>query len=129
LKYTKGFERYDEKGNELYIVLRKNLYGVPNAARAWSQERDRFIMKYFNKDHGKGEWSCHKCIMDPSIFYFTRSEFTDSKGKFYPEACAIAVIHTDDCDMIGLSSSFFSFFLFIWFKGFKMMCRSPRNSK
>ena len=105
LKYPKGFERYDEKGNELYIVLRKNLYGVPSAARAWSQERDRFLDKYFNQDHGKGEWSCHKCTMDPSMFYFTRSEFTDSIGNLYPEAGALAVIHTDDCDMIGSDES------------------------
>ena len=44
LKYPKGFERYDEYGEPLYMVCRKNLYGHPAASRNWSKTRDEFIL-------------------------------------------------------------------------------------
>ena len=48
LQYPQGYERYDDNGEPLYIVLRKNCYGIPNAGRIWSQHRDQWINEYFN---------------------------------------------------------------------------------
>ena len=95
LKYPPGFERYDADGNPLYMVCRKNLYGHPGAARAWSKTRDEFIMNNFN-DNG---WTCFKCIMDPSMFYITYSDPKNDSDVNSSEA--IVMIHTDDVDMIG----------------------------
>ena len=58
----------------------------PAAARAWAKTRDAFILKKFNK----GGWTCDRTIMDPCLFRFTKDGET-----------AFALIHTDDCDMIG----------------------------
>ena len=85
LRYPVGFRRQKD-GQETYMLLKKNLYGHPAAARAWTKTRDAFIEEEFNKDG----WRCVKCIMDPCLFRFT-------KGKEE----VMALIHTDDVDMIG----------------------------
>ena len=98
LIYPDGFKRYDENGNELYMLLQKNLYGHPAASRAWSFTRDQFILEDFNSDDEvpEGErWSCHRCIMDPCLFRITKGDEE-----------AIVLIFTDDVDMIGTSDSF-----------------------
>jgi len=89
VKYPKGFERYDENGTELYMLLVKNLYGHPQASRNWSRTRDKFILETFNKDG----WTCHRCLMDPCLFRFTKSDKT-----------AIGLIYTDDVDIISDST-------------------------
>ena len=105
LKYPKGFERYGEHGEPLYMVCRKNLYGHPAASRNWSRTRDEFILKYFNT----GEWSCHKCVMDPSMFYLTRDQLigngSDGKNAETIHSEAMMIMNTDDCDMIGSNDS------------------------
>ena len=85
LRYPIGFRRQKD-GQETYMLLRKNLYGHPAAARAWTKPRDAFIEDEYNKDGRR----CVKCITDPCLFRFT-------KGKEE----VIALIHTDDVDMIG----------------------------
>ena len=63
--YPDGFKKRDERtGEELFLVLEKNLYGMPNAARGWSKHRDAFIMKAFNE----GKWHCEQSVMDPCLF-------------------------------------------------------------
>lgn len=95
LKYPDGFKRRDENGNELYMLMKKNLYGHPAASRAWSEHRDAYIMKHFNQPGG--EWTCRQCDMDPCLFLFSRE-----RPGAEPEQ-AIALIYTDDCDVIGSS--------------------------
>jgi len=63
LNYPRGYERHDDRGDPLYIVLRKNCYGVPDAGRIWSQCRDKFLMSHFNSEG----WKCHKCTYDPCL--------------------------------------------------------------
>jgi len=87
LRYPDGFRKY-HNGEETFIVMRKNLYGHPAAARAWSKTRDEFIMRHFN-EHG---WTCHQARGDPCLFYIM-------KGDQY----AWMLIHTDDCDAVGSS--------------------------
>jgi hypothetical protein len=62
--YPEGFKRTNEDGEELYCVLEKNLYGMPNAARGWGQHRDEFIIKRFNEEG----WRCSRTLMDPCLF-------------------------------------------------------------
>ena len=70
LKCPTGFERYDpETGEELYAIMRRNLYGTPNAAINYVRTRDDFILKAFNKDG----WTCQRSVMDPSLFWLTRN--------------------------------------------------------
>ena len=87
LSYPEGYKRVDEYGNELFMVMRKNLYGHPAAARAWTKERDSQLLKHFNKNG----WTCKQAIMDPCLF-----KFTDARGKR-----AWVIVHTDDCDGAG----------------------------
>ena len=98
LKYPDGFKRYDEQGRELYMLLMSNLYGHPAASRAWSQHRDEYMLQYFNKPDGP--WTCTRCRMDPCLFRFTRC---GKNGE--PDDEAIALIYTDDCDVIGSSQA------------------------
>ena len=96
IKYPHGFERYDGDGNPLYALMTSNLYGHPAGARMWSKTRDKFIKERFNKTDDDGTvWTCHRTIMDPCLFRFTRQV----KGQKQDEA--ICLIYTDDVDCIG----------------------------
>ena len=86
LKYPIGYRRKNDKGEELYMLLKKNLYGHPAAARAWAKTRDQFLLEEFNKNG----WSCERTMMDSCVFRFTKENEE-----------VIALIHTDDVDMIG----------------------------
>jgi site-specific DNA-cytosine methylase len=87
LSYPEGYRRVNEAGEDLYMVMRKNLYGHPGAARAWTSERDEQLLKHFNEDG----WTCKQAKMDPCLFIIT-----DRRGK-----AAYLLIHTDDCDGAG----------------------------
>ena len=87
LSYPEGYRRVNNKGEDLYMIMRKNLYGHPGAARAWTRERDEQLLKHFNEDG----WTCTQSMMDPCLFIFT-----DIRGKG-----AWVLIHTDDCDGVG----------------------------
>ena len=87
LSYPEGYCRTNEQGEELYMIMRKNLYGHPAAARAWTKERDTQLLNHFNCEG----WTCKQSRMDPCLF-----TFTDQKGKR-----AWMLIHTDDCDGAG----------------------------
>ena len=121
--YPEGFRRVDENGDEVFAVLEKNLYGMPNAARGWGQCRDAFILEYFN---GPG-WRCKRCYSDPCLFVIDRwiasgkagdvnpypqadqSKKTEPEEEFnvdnLPEGVhrTWMLIHTDDCDAYGQS--------------------------
>ena len=94
----------NEHGEELFMIMRKNLYGHPGAARAWTRERDQQLLKHFNTDG----WTCTQSTMDPCLF-----KFTDQRSKL-----AIMLIHTDDCDGAGedeqILSDIFSKINLIW---------------
>lgn len=85
--YPDGFKRQDSDGNELFAVLEKNLYGMPNAARGWGQHRDEFIIRRFNQ---KG-WRCTKSNSDSCLFIIDKiqpddrwkTDFTKEKLKSY----------------------------------------------
>jgi site-specific DNA-cytosine methylase len=107
IRYPPGLKRYHpDTKEELYCILRKNLYGHPAAANAWATHRDSEILRLFNTD----QWSCHQAEMDPCLFHFVR------KGKKHgrkvtenmrlilddPEISqAWVCIHTDDLDACG----------------------------
>jgi len=87
IRYPKELRRYDESGEELYALLLKNCYGMPQADRRYTQLRNKFILTKFNE----GGWSCKKSRQDPCLFIFS-----SPKGhKSY------VIIHTDDCDGHG----------------------------
>ena len=128
LKYPKGYERYGPDGEPLYIVLRRNCYGVPSAGRAWAQHRDEYMLSRFNTDG----WTCKRSTYDPCLFYITRETFRPDAQQHGCDThlgvatCDLAstqhcpntkvtrecrpaheeawvLIHTDDCDAIGTS--------------------------
>ena len=68
LKYPKGYERKGPDGKDLYMVMRKNCYGHPAASKAWSEHRNEFVMKEFNKPG----WEIHRCTYDPCLFYIKK---------------------------------------------------------
>jgi len=96
VKYPDGFKRYNEDGEELFMLLKKNIYGHPAASRAWSKTRDAYLMKRFNsKDKDGTVWTCKRTRMDPCLFKFTCTRPNGEKEE------AISLVYTDDCDMIG----------------------------
>lgn len=86
VRYPEGYRRYSDSGEELFMVLRKNLYGHPAAGRHWEKERNRIIMEEFNKNG----WTCTRCIKDPCVFVIKRG------GKR-----TWMLVWTDDCDLVG----------------------------
>ena len=87
LSYPDGYQRRTPEGDELFMVMRKNLYGHPAAARTWTEERDRRLLRHLNENG----WTCKQTRMDPCMFVMT-----DNRGKR-----AYMIIHTDDCDAAG----------------------------
>ena len=75
--YPDGFKRYDEFGNELFCVLEKNLYGMPNAARGWGTHRDKWILKHFQQEG----WRCARTLADPCLWVIDKYV---GKGKGKP---------------------------------------------
>jgi hypothetical protein len=87
LKYPDGFQEFDpETGEELFTILRKNLYGDPAAGRIFGKARDIAILDKFNKNG----WTCIRTRMDPCLFVITQN------GKR-----AWLLAHVDDCDICG----------------------------
>jgi hypothetical protein len=90
IRYPPGLKKFDPStGEELYMIMRKNLYGHPAAGRSWGKLRDSEIIKYFNQDG----WTCTQCESDPCLFYFLRDG-----------AWALMSIHTDDMDAVGTTN-------------------------
>ena len=95
LRYPDGYKQYDPETNEeLFIIMRKNLYGHPSAGRTFAQQRDAAIMERFNADG----WSCSKCRMDPCMFYLTKPYLEDGVQVVRR---AWMCVHVDDCDGAG----------------------------
>lgn len=123
--YPEGFKRHDEKGNELYMILEKNLYGMPSAGRGWNNHRNEFVEKRFNPGNGfhdDGTWMCRRCVSEPCLYVIdkkvdplTRSHPRDVRHGPANETHRIALdlpenierswvlVHTDDCDGYGTS--------------------------
>ena len=88
IRYPQDLRRHDPTtGEELFAILKKNCYGMPQADRRYTQLRNKFILEEFNK----GGWKCIKSRQDPCLFIFT-----SPKGKR-----SFVIIHTDDCDGHG----------------------------
>jgi len=88
VRYPKDLRREDPKtGEELYAILLKNCYGMPQADRRYTQLRNKFILTEFNG----GGWQCKKSRQDPCLFIFK----SPSGHSSY------VIIHTDDCDGHG----------------------------
>ena len=126
--YPEGFKRYHEvTGEELFLLLERNLYGAPSAGRGWSIHRNDFIMKRFNQTDSNGvRWSCHKSVMDPCLFVIDRHDASqggqvrgahlardgvDTHRDVAHDDLALPsdvcrtwlLIHTDDCDAYSTS--------------------------
>ena len=109
--YPDGFKRTNAQGEELYLVLERNLYGMPSASRGWGQHRDKFILRYFNL---KG-WSCSQSVHDPCLFVIDKhadGKCIEAPPPEVPDATldlpsnihrSWILIHTDDCDAYGTS--------------------------
>ena len=87
LRYPEGFKR-SRDGKELFMVLLKNLYGDPAAARRFTLQRDEALIKEFSESG----WAVKRLYMDPCFFYFTK----EGERVF-------AVIHSDDIKAAGSS--------------------------
>lgn len=91
VRYPTGFTRkHPETGEELFMILRKNLYGHPAAGKHWQDERNKVILETFNTQG----WTCHKCVKDPCLFVLSRT-IEGVTARTY------MLIHTDDIDMIS----------------------------
>jgi hypothetical protein len=90
VKYPEGFKEYDEFGNELFMILRKNLYGHPAAGRQFGKQRDSVLMKRFNENG----WTATRCRSDPCLFLMRRM-YQDRQQWL------LMLVHVDDCDLAG----------------------------
>lgn len=91
IRYPEGFRRYGEDGEELFMILRKNLYGHPAAGRTWEKRRNKVLLQIFNKDG----WTCTRCVKEPCMFIITSPI----------GAVTWLLVWTDDVDMVGEDES------------------------
>ena len=127
--YPEGFQRppvvnpKTGEAEEVFMVLEKNLYGMPSAGRGWSKHRDKFILRRFNPGSGEdddGTWTCQRCRMDPCLFVIDKKVDPNSREKerdarhgtsadhaslnlSHNIERSYVLIHTDDCDGYGSS--------------------------
>ena len=68
LRYRDGCKRYHPTtGEELFMLLLKNLYGDLAACKRWYEHTDEMILTAFNK----GSWKAKRIRMDPALFFIT----------------------------------------------------------
>ena len=136
--YPEGFKRPPKPPltpggppQEVFMILEKNLYGMPSAGRGWSQHRNKFVHTRFNPGSGtpdSGQWTCHRTIADPCLWVIDRvvdpslrkgprdplHGDTDLNRALFdtPRTClnlpdnierSWVLVHTDDCDGYGTS--------------------------
>ena len=116
--YPDGLQRTNKEGEELVMIVKKNLYGGPASGRRWGKLRDYTILSLFNDEECRKKmefsmkkdeinlsdrclkmieqkecegWTCKVSEMDPCLFTFISPE-----GSY-----VWAMIHTDDVDAIG----------------------------
>jgi site-specific DNA-cytosine methylase len=87
VRYPEGFRRYDQDtGEEQFLLLRKNLYGAPQAGRLWEKERNKVLMQVFSQQG----WTIKRSRKDPCMFMITKGSIR-----------TWILIWTDDVDMVG----------------------------
>jgi site-specific DNA-cytosine methylase len=92
VRYPKGFQRvHPVTGEELFMLLVRNLYGHPSGGRHWEKERNSVLTEEFSKDR----FTITKCVKEPCMFIIRRE-------KEY----AFMLLHTDDADCAGTSNAF-----------------------
>ena len=79
-----GMRQYNEQGEELYGILKKNLYGSPLASRNWAKCRNDYLLKEMGK---KENWKVQQMLYEPCMFIVT----IDGRKTYM--SC-----HTDDLD-------------------------------
>jgi len=97
LKYPEGWKEFDKTtGEELFIVLRKNLYGHPAAGRTFGKQRDKALLEKFNE---KG-WNCSRTRMDPCLFVIAKDY---QVGQISITKRLWMLVHVDDAELVGES--------------------------
>lgn len=87
LRYPEGFrEFHPDTGEELFMILMKNLYGHPAAGRQFGKQRDAVLIKKFNTNG----WTCTRTKMDPCLFVVTKNS-----ERIW------MLVHVDDCELVG----------------------------
>ena len=97
IRYPTVLRRFDESGKELYMLLLKNCYGLPNASRSWSKHRDAALEEIFNIKEDGYTWNLKRCLKDPCLFKVSRKDKNNHTEQ------AIFQAHVDDIDAIGSS--------------------------
>lgn len=124
--YPDGLQRTNDNGEDLYMIVKKNLYGGPASGRNWGLLRNYTILSTFNNEDRRKEleygmkrdqvklsdkalgvikggktkgWRVKQAVMDPCLFIFTSPE----------QRKCLAMIHTDDVDAIGESEEDLTF--------------------
>ena len=97
LYYPEGFKEFDKvTGEELFMVLRKNLYGHPAAGRTFGKQRDTALLDKFNCLG----WSCKRTRMDPCLFVIHKEY---KIGQEIKTQRLWMLVHVDDAELVGES--------------------------
>jgi hypothetical protein len=90
LRYPRGMQQFGPDGEERFMALWKNTYGLPDGGYNWAEERNSFMMSEFNKTG----WSIHQSLMDQCLFYIklradVESDETKAPVVAYKETTSI----------------------------------------
>ena len=116
-RMPKPFREFDEQGNELYGIVKKNLYGAPPAGRNWGKHRDCNVLCALNNG---ASYKLQKCIDRDQVKISDRTMKIVESGKCKGWRCwqtemdpclfviisptnhrSLVMIHTDDVDASG----------------------------
>ena len=78
----------DGKMHEIYGIMNRQIYGMPNSSKRFQQVRDAWILSYFSENG----WTVKRADSDPCLFTITR-------GKHVVQM----LCHSDDSDLTSPS--------------------------
>jgi hypothetical protein len=84
VRMAEGMREYNEHGEELFGILRKNIYGSPLASRNWAKCRNQYLLNEMGKEEG---WKVRNMLYEPCMFIVTAVN-----GAVVVCACSVAVL-------------------------------------
>ena len=82
VRMAEGMREYNEHGEELYGILRKNIYGSPLASRNWSICRNDYLLNEMGREEG---WKVTKMLYEPCMFIVEIDLFTELRRRALPD--------------------------------------------
>ena len=86
-RLEKHLRKTNSDGEELFAIIRRSIYGLPDAPADFAECRDGWLLTQFNT----GGWTCKRCVVEPCLFVITTAAGNP----------ILLVAHVDDIETVG----------------------------